>query len=170
MKYIVTVKEEEYTIEIDHDDEIVVNGKRYTIDFSHVPDSDTVSVLINNRSIAALVDERNEHWEVLIHGELYPVVVQDERGYRLAQARATLNGDDEFTIRSPMPGLVLEVLVTEGAVVQVGDKVVILESMKMENELRASREGVVHQVLVAAGDNVEKNQTLVTIGDVGEEE
>jgi biotin carboxyl carrier protein len=165
MKYIAKVKGEEYEIEIERDNEIVVNGATYAIDFSQLSDPGTLSVLINNRSIAALVDESNEYWDVLIRGELYTVEVQEERAYRLSQARATLKGNDELAVRSPMPGLILKILVKEGMPVKSGDKVVILESMKMENELRAPRDGVVHHIQVAAGDSVEKNQTLVVIGD-----
>ncbi len=165
MKYITRVKGEEYEIEIERDNEIVVNGVKYAIDFSQLSDPGTLSVLINNRSIAALVDENDDHWDVLIRGELYPVEVQEERVYRLSHARATLNGDDELAVRSPMPGLILKILVKEGMPVKSGDKVVILESMKMENELRSPRDGVVHHVQVAPGDSVEKGQTLVVIGD-----
>ena len=76
----------------------------------------------------------------------------------------------EIVIRSPMPGLVLDVLVEEGDEVESGEKIVILESMKMENELRASRPGVVLRVLTEKGASVEKDQDLVVIGDVSEDE
>ncbi len=169
MKYITRVKDQEYEIEIDRDDEIIVNGERFRIDFSNRSPNEPVSLLINNRSIAALVDEQEGQWKVLMLGELYTADVQDERSYRLAQARATLVGEEDTAVTSPMPGLILKVLVTEGQAVAKGDKVVILESMKMENELRSARDGVVMRVHVAAGDSVEKNQPLVTIGDLDDE-
>ena len=62
-----------------------------------------------------------------------------------------------------MPGLVVAVSVEIGQEVAVGDNVVILESMKMENELKAPRKGQIKQVNVEVGDSVEKNQTLVII-------
>jgi biotin carboxyl carrier protein len=68
-----------------------------------------------------------------------------------------------------MPGLILDVLVQEGDTVAEGDKVVILESMKMENELRAARDGIVTRVFVSTGTSVEKNQQLVAIGDPEDE-
>ncbi|MDX1689121.1 MAG: biotin/lipoyl-containing protein [Candidatus Promineifilaceae bacterium] len=166
MKYITSVNGKEYTIEIDQEDEILVNGEKYAIDFQQLPEGGTLSLLINNRSLEAIVDEREEAYEVLIHGELYAVQVQDERTYRLAQARSSLVEDaGVVSIKSPMPGLILDVLVAEGDRVQKGDKVVILESMKMENELRAGRDGQVARVFVQTGDSVDKNQELVTIGD-----
>ena len=168
MKYVTRVNDQEYEIEIDRENEIIVNGARYQIDFSNRSPNEPASLLINNRSISALVDEQNGLWNVLMLGELYTVQVQDERAYRLAQARATLGGEDDMAVVSPMPGLILNVLVTEGQPVQKGDKVIILESMKMENELRSSRDGVVLRVHVANGDSVDKNQPLVTIGDPDE--
>lgn len=171
MKYITTVNEQEYVIEIDQENEITVNGERHGIDFQQLAQSGTLSLLINNRSLEAIVDEREDSWEVLLHGELYTVRVQDERSYRLAQARGQLSDASEaVVIRSPMPGLILDVRVEEGALVEQGQTVVILESMKMENELRAGRDGLVTRVHVGKGDSVEKNQELVAIGDAEDEE
>jgi biotin carboxyl carrier protein len=169
MKYITTVNDKEYVIEIDHENQITVNGTPYAVDFQQLPQGGTLSLLIDNRSLEAIVDERDDAWDVLIRGELYSVQVQDERAYRLAQARGTLVAESgTVAIKSPMPGLILDVLVVEGDPVEKGDKVVILESMKMENELRASREGVVTRVHVEKGDSVDKDQELVIIGDGGE--
>ncbi|MFW6098140.1 MAG: biotin/lipoyl-containing protein [Chloroflexota bacterium] len=166
MKYITTVNGQEYIIEIDQENEITVNGERHGIDFEQLAQDGTLSLLIDNRSLEAIVDERDEAWEVLLHGELYTVHVQDERAYRLAQARGQLSDAAEaVVIRSPMPGLILDVRVAEGEPVEQGQTVVILESMKMENELRAGRDGMVTRVHVGKGDSVEKNQELVAIGD-----
>jgi biotin carboxyl carrier protein len=171
MKYITTINNQEYVIEIDHDHEIVVNGERFQIDFQLLPEGGVLSLLLNNRSLEAVVEERNEAWEVLIQGELYTVQVQDERAYRLAKARGsggTVTG--EAVIKSPMPGVIIAVSVSEGERVKKGDKVVILESMKMENELRAPRDGVVSRVHVRPGTSVEKGQPLVVIGDPAQAE
>jgi biotin carboxyl carrier protein len=62
-----------------------------------------------------------------------------------------------------MPGSIVDVPVQEGQAVEEGSVLVILESMKMENELRAPRAGVVSQVRVQSGQNVEQNETLVAI-------
>lgn len=171
MKYITSVNGQEYIIEIDQDDEITVNGERHGIDFQQLSEGGTLSLLIDHRSLEAIVEERDDAWEVLLHGELYTVQVQDERAYRLAQARGQLaDASGAVVIRSPMPGLILNVLVEEGARVEKGETVVILESMKMENELKASRDGVVMRVHVSNGDSVEKNQELVAIDDEETEE
>ena len=171
MKYFTTVGEQEFVIEIDQDKKILVNGEPYEIDFQQLPDAGVATLLLNNRSLEAFVEERDDDtWEVLIHGELYTVSVQDERAHRLAKARGigtSTTGD--ATVKSPMPGIIVMVLVSEGDVVSKGDKVVILESMKMENELKAPRDGVVVRVQVKPGQSVEKGEALVVIGEAAEE-
>jgi len=166
MRYIATVNEKEYIIEIDRDDEIVVNGKTYAMDFQELTEGGILSLLLNNRSLEGLVDVQDEHMDVLILGGLYEVKVQDERVYRLMQARGEAGGvTGDVIMTSPMPGLIVATPAAQGVHVKKGDKVVVLESMKMENELRSPRDGVVHRVHVTAGASVEKGQPLVTIGD-----
>lgn len=166
MKYIANVNETEYEIIIEGEHAITVNGERYEIDFQYLDGGGILSLLLNNRSLEAVINEQDDSWEVLTKGELYTVQVQDERAYRLAQARGTTASvTGEVSIKSPMPGLIVKVPVAEGETVQKGDQVIILESMKMENELRTPRDGVVSRILVTQGDSVEKDQVLVVISD-----
>ncbi len=166
MKYYTKVNEKEFVIDIGKDHTILVNDAPFKIDFQILPISGLASLLINNQSLEAVVEEREDHWEVLTKGELYNVNVLDERTYRLAQARGTELGDSgETAVKAPMPGLVIKVLVEDGELVEKGQTVVILESMKMENELKAVRDGVITAVKAEAGASVEKDQVLVVIGE-----
>jgi len=167
MKYIATINDTEYEIEIDHENRITVNGEKYHVDYQVMAEDGIISLLLENRSLEAVVDAQdNDIWEVLTKGELYTVKVQEERAFRLAQSRGSGGFDDgDAAVKSPMPGLIVAVPVTVGQIVKKGDKVVILESMKMENELRAPADGVVAQVNVGQGDSVEKGQVLVLIHD-----
>jgi biotin carboxyl carrier protein len=166
MKYITHVEDQEYTIIIDRDDQIVVNDRVFNIDFQKLSEGGMLSLLINNRSLEAIVEERDDAWEVLLQGELYSIQVQDERAYRLAKARGTAaEASGEALVKSPMPGLIVAVPVEQGQAIKKGDQVIILESMKMENELRSPRDGVVLRVHVEQGASVDKDQVLVTIGD-----
>lgn len=165
MKYIATVAGLEYAIEIDQDGKIRIDDEPYEVDYRRLPSGGVTSLLMNHRSLAAVVEERSDHWEVLIEGELYTVQVQDERAYRLSRLRSTgLSMDGEAAVTSPMPGIIVAVPVSEGQAVRQGDKVIILESMKMENELRAPCDGIVTHVHVSAGASVDKDQVLILIG------
>lgn len=166
MRYITTVNDQEYTIEIDQEGWIMVDDQEYQVDFHQLSEGGILSLLLDNHSLEAIVEERDQSWEVLIQGELYTVKVQDERAYRLAKARGIASEvTGEANVKSPMPGLIIDVPVTEGQKIEKGQQVIILESMKMENELRAPRDGTIKRIWVTKGATVEKNEVLVTIGD-----
>ena len=165
MKYYATIEDKEYVIDIEPD-KLLVNGEEYGYDFQELQEVGLLSLVINNRSLEAVVEERDGVSEVLISGELYSVQVQDERAYRLAKARGTVQSvTGEATVKSPMPGIIISVPVAEGDLVAKGEKLIILESMKMENELKSPRDGVILSVSVEAGAGVEKGQVLVVVGD-----
>lgn len=170
MRYITTINGEEYTIDVGEDQTIIVNDKPYEIDFQQLGNGGLVSLLLNTQSFEGAVNETEDGWQVLLRGEVYEATVQDERVYRLAKARGELSADTgEVTIKSPMPGVIVKVPVAVGDIVANGQTVLILESMKMENELKATRDAVVLEIKVTAGSAVEKNEVLVVIGDAPEE-
>jgi biotin carboxyl carrier protein len=80
-----------------------------------------------------------------------------------AQAKSPTAAAGERVIKSPMPGRVVKVLVAKGDAVEVGQGLVVLEAMKMENEVRARAAGTVLEVHVKQGSTVEGNAKLVTL-------
>ena len=163
MKYEVSVNGKVYQVEINREGQIVLNGEAMAVDFSTIG-SGLYSLLVNNESFEALVEGKNGDWHVLLMGDLYEVQVADERA-QMIRARSALSvpATGELAIKAPLPGLIVQVPVAVGQTVSKGDKLVILESMKMENELRAPRDGKVERVNVEAGQSVEQGQTLVVI-------
>jgi biotin carboxyl carrier protein len=164
MKYVTCIEEREYTVEILDDHHIAVNGTIHEFDFVPVSNQPVYSLIVNGESFDAHVYSDEEIWQVLFQGNLYTVLVEDEREKRL---RAALGGaaleSGEFLLKAPMPGMVVSVPVQPGQVVKKGDVLLILESMKMQNELRTPRDGVVGRVRVASGDRVEKKDTLLSV-------
>ena len=65
-------------------------------------------------------------------------------------------------VKAPMPGSILDILVTEGATVQANDQLLVLEAMKMENVIKSPGEGIVSKIHVVQKENVEKNQVLIS--------
>ena len=164
MKYITTVGEQEFNIEILDERHVSVNGALYEVDFDAVSGQPVVSLLVNGKSYEAYVYEDEQVLQVLLHGRMFPVLVEDEREKRLRAAsgsRIAERGD--YHMRSPMPGLVIAMLVGEGQEVQKGDVLVVLESMKMQNELKSPRAGVISRLRVKPGDSVDQHQTLLTV-------
>jgi biotin carboxyl carrier protein len=164
MKYQTIVNGETFDLEINEDGRILVNGEERVVDFRVLREGELYSMLLDHRSFEAVVDERDELYHVLLAGDMFEVKVTDERSRRLESAFLAF-GDvsGEVQIAAPMPGMIVSIPVTEGQEVNKGDTVVVLESMKMENELKSPRDGTIHRIRVAAGDSVEQNKVLVTI-------
>jgi biotin carboxyl carrier protein len=164
MKYIATINEREYLVDIIDDGHVSVDGIVYEIDFEVVSGQPVYSLLLNGQSYEAHVYATEEEWQVLLQGRLYPVQVEDERERRLRTTLgARISDTGEFQLRSPMPGLIVSLHVKEGQPVTKGDVLLILESMKMQNELKAPRDGTVTRIRVKAGDNVEQKQILLSV-------
>ncbi len=164
MKYITTIGEKEFIIEIIDEEHIAVDGVSCSVNFESVSGEPVYSLLLDGKSYEAYVYEDEDGWEVLLQGSLYPAIVVDEREHRLRSAFGsgpTQSG--EFYLKAPMPGLVVEIPVSDGQEVAEGDVLIILESMKMQNELKSPRAGVVARMRVNVGDNVERRQTLLSV-------
>ncbi len=163
MRYVTTIGERQYTIEINRDDQVTIDGVTYPIDLRAI-DEATFSLLIDNVSHEALVETSNGELHVLLRGRLYAARVEDERASRLSRSAGGLHtGSGEVTIKSPMPGLIVAVPVNEGQVVKKGQTVVVLESMKMENELKAPRDGTITSIKISPRQSVEQHQPLVVL-------
>ena len=164
MKYQTTVNGKQFEIEIDRDGNLFVDGKPRHVDFASLGET-LYSVITDNDSHEVLVDEREEGgYQVQMGGRLYDVDVLDERALLLGNRRGGAVSDSgEVSIKAPMPGMIVDVPVSEGEEVSEGQTVVILESMKMQNELKAPRDGVVQRIGVEPGQSVEQKKVLVTI-------
>ena len=164
MKYISTVNGKEYTIEIIDERHITVNGRQITVDFNSVSGQPVYSLLVDGKSFESYVYPGEEKWEVLLMGRQYPVMVEDERDKRLrAAAGGSVSEAGEYHLKAPMPGMVVSILVEEGQQIEEGQVVLILESMKMQNELKTPRAGTVGRVRVKPGESVEQRQTLLSV-------
>jgi len=164
MKYIATIDDRSFEIDINEQGEIIADGQRLSVDFQSVADQPVYSMLLNGESFEASVSTREMTVEVLLQGRLFLVNVEDERQRRLRETtHMELEQEGEFTLAAPMPGLVVAIPVEVGQSVEKGDDLIILESMKMQNELKAPREGKVSGVRVSPGDSVDQNQVLLQV-------
>lgn len=164
MKYITTISEQEYSIEIVNRKLIKVDGVPYEVDFSSISGQPVYSLLIDGKSYEGYMYPDDDDWEVLLQGSMYAVNVEDERERRLRQALGEGPAQQsEFHLKAPMPGLVVTVPVLEGQQIANGEVLIILESMKMQNELKSPRDGVISRIRVKEGDSVERKQTLLSV-------
>jgi biotin carboxyl carrier protein len=164
MKYITTVGDKQFLVEIIDDRHVSVDGKVYEVDFESVSGQPVYSLIVDGKSHESYVAQVDDIWQVLMRGRLYPVSVEDEREQRLrAAAGGGVAETGEFHLKAPMPGLVVTIPVSEGQEVRKGQVLLILESMKMQNELKSPRDGKVNRIKVKAGESVEQRQTLLSV-------
>ncbi len=164
MRYLTTIGEQTYAIDINRGGEVTLDDTPHALDLRAIDDAGLYSLLIDNQSFEALIEEGDGEYRVLINGVLYHAQVADERAKRLAEAAGALtSGGGDASLKSPMPGLIVAIPVDEGAVVKKGQVVIVLESMKMENELKAPRDGTVTSIKVQPRQAVEQGQVLLTL-------
>lgn len=164
MRYLTTIGEKTFTIDINKEGEIMLDGLKENLDLRAIDDAGLYSLIINNQSYEAVVEEGDGEYRVLINGVLFHAQVADERAKRLAEAAGAFTSTSgEATMKSPMPGMIVAVSVNEGDVVKKGQVVLVLESMKMENELKAPRDGTISLIKVQARQAVEQGQVLLSL-------
>ncbi len=110
---------------------------------------------------AKIVEVRASGSDVTVGSERRPVRVENRD--RASKPSGTTQGGASGTVRAPMPGRIVKVLVEAGVSVERGTGVVVVEAMKMENELSAPISGVVERVHVKAGDRVERGAPLIEV-------
>jgi glutaconyl-CoA/methylmalonyl-CoA decarboxylase subunit gamma len=164
VKYLADVDGKTFVVALDHPNEVVVDGEPHQVSLEAVNRGTTYSILIDGRSYEAFIERREGIYYVEVGSERHAVTVEDERLGRLRRlGGATREQTGELTMKAPMPGLVVAVRVEPGQQVEQGQGVVILEAMKMENEIRAPRGGVVKAVRVRAGQAVNQGEAMLVI-------
>jgi biotin carboxyl carrier protein len=142
--------------------EVIVNGVSYSVDARQVTDH-LWSILHCNKSIEVDVFQLpGEEYEVLINGDCHKFSLMNEQ--RRAILRAGGKGiAGKAMITSPMPGKIVKLLVAVGQEVQTNDGLIIVEAMKMENEIKSSGSGRVKEIFVEEGDVVESGASLLLV-------
>jgi biotin carboxyl carrier protein len=168
MKYQVTLDGELQVLELlERGDRLVVvdsDGAEFFVDLAPVSPSGSYALLVDLASLPVAANGTNDDLVLHIGSETWHAVVLDAReaAARAAEsARTRRKGGGR--LRSVMPGIVRELRVREGDAVVAGQTLLILEAMKMQNEIRADADGTVASVHVTAGNAVAKGDALVTL-------
>lgn len=164
MKYYARVGLTEFEIDIDKENNVMIDGEPIAVDLRQSGAPELYSVLFGGHSYDMLIEPKRFEYTITFRGEQFQVQVEDERSRKLNTGRkAPAVPHGELAIKAPIPGLVVKVLVAEGDEIADGQPLVILEAMKMENEIRSIRAGVVQDIKVSAGQRVEQNETLLLL-------
>lgn len=163
MRYFVTVGERTFEIGIDGD-VVTVDGERVATELSRVAATPVRRLSVSDRSHRVIADPGDERGKWLLHIDGFPIeaeVVDDRtRAIRAMTAKSGVASGPK-PVRAPMPGMIVRVEVAVGDQVKVGQGVVVVEAMKMENELKAETAGTVTKIHAVPGTAVEKGTILI---------
>ena len=165
MKYTVQVEGRSFEVEV-NGEQVSVNGRPVVARLGGRT-SEPVRRLVRDRESRQLQAVRGEGrgaWTVVSDGARIAARVLDARDLAIQQAgtkRGAASGSGK--LKAPMPGMVIRVLVEEGHSVVAGQGLVVVEAMKMENQLKASGPGVVGKIHVTPGTRVEKGTMLLEV-------
>jgi biotin carboxyl carrier protein len=166
MKLWVTLegREAEVTFRTEREHVILeADGRRIEADFVRLPDGEVYSLLIDGRSHVVRVSPTAEGLDVELRGTVIPVEVKHPLEKQLQASSGVRAAGRGETISAPMPGVVVALRVKAGDAVHAGQAVVVVEAMKMQNELAAAHDGIVSEVLVAEREAVAAGQALVRL-------
>ena len=161
----------EVGVEADGDDLILTQGDlTHRLDLRRLPGAMMHMLVDGQASYDTVVEWAGDESDpfdgrvnVLVRDRVYPLDVLDHRRVRMRDAVGSEDEASAGAVHAPMPGKVLRYLVEPGDQVVAGQGLVVVEAMKMENELAAAGDGVVESLHAAAGDNVDKGALLVSL-------
>ena len=123
-----------------------------------------LNILLGGRSYDMRIEEQDDHLLITYAGQRYECSVADKRIADLKhRTESSGRPQGKTVVKSPMPGLVVKVLVEPAQEVKRGERLIVLEAMKMENDVKAPRDGKVAKIAVNTGDPVEGGRELLTI-------
>jgi biotin carboxyl carrier protein len=140
---------------------INIDGRDYDVDYTSISDN-CLSLLIDGRTLTIYFSESNERKYLSVDGEQFCIQEAKAENIRAGEADATALKEAPI-ICSPMPGKVVKLFVKEGDEVEKGQGLVIVEAMKMENEIKSPVNGTVDKVNFAPGDLVDAAQPIIEI-------
>jgi biotin carboxyl carrier protein len=166
MAFIAQLGEQSYTLEIEEIGKAVyrvsIDGHEFLVDGKKTGRTN-YSLIINDRSFEVEVDSKEDEYRVLVDGRNYHVRLTDERRMLAGGGQAAVQVQGRQRVSVPMPGKVIAVLVAEGDKIEKGQGLVIVEAMKMENEVHSPITGEVKEIKVKPGDTVDGGAVLVVV-------
>jgi biotin carboxyl carrier protein len=160
---IIRLNGREFGVELNGSDALL-NGRKIPVDSVEADEAGGIVVTSGSRQIRLALDTSGDEMRVLCRGREFLVEYETER-HRLLQRFASMGAKvhAHADVKASMPGLVVRVNCEPGGSVRKGQALVILEAMKMENEIRSPIDGIAKEVRVAQGQAVEKGDLLVVV-------
>jgi biotin carboxyl carrier protein len=170
-KYQLRLGDREAEVEVEEKEggvfHLKLNGVPFPVSLERVSESAHYSIIVDNRPYDLFAEETPHGYHIIIGSRIYAVATQPGRipptPAREPEAPEAPAVGDEWVLTSPMSGVVQELHVSPGDEVKAGTVVVVIEAMKMQNELRARHSGTVKAVYVSVGQRVEQGDPLLVL-------
>ncbi len=139
----------------------IIDGRMVAADIAKIS-SGVFSILLGGRSFEVTVEEAAEDLMVHVAGREFQVEITDPRSWRSRRA-GNIELEGRQQVIAPMPGKIVTVLVAQGQKVETGQGLLVIEAMKMQNELRAPKSGTVERLLAKEGQTVSAGELLAIV-------
>jgi biotin carboxyl carrier protein len=164
MIYEVTIAEKTYRVELAQTGEqwsCKLDGREFPLDIVSTQQG-IFSLLVNGKSYAIKQETVGTETNIVVGHERFSAVVRDPRSFR-SRRRSGASEQGVKKITAPMPGKVVRILAPVGSQVEAGQSVIVIEAMKMQNELKAPKSGTVKKINIAEGAAVDAGQALAEV-------
>jgi biotin carboxyl carrier protein len=141
--------------------ECSIDGELKQID-AHLLSPGVLSLVIDGRSIRCILDEGPSERAVLLEGKRFVYALNDPRSLS-SRRSSSIDADGPRSIKASMPGRVVRILAAVGDTVEAQQGILVIEAMKMQNEMKSPKAGKVARIAVAVGDTVQAGQVLAII-------
>jgi biotin carboxyl carrier protein len=164
VEYIVNINGRKFDIDSISDKEIKIDGEDYQFEILNL-NKDHCSVIFENEVFEFIIEQQSPtQYQVEFNKESHNLTIEDERDLLFNKFESQDKiGNRLLEVKAPMPGLVLRVEVQVGQKVTIGTGLLILEAMKMENEIRSLADGTVKEIRVREKSAIEKGETLIIL-------
>jgi pyruvate carboxylase subunit B len=163
MKYLITIGSKKFAVSLDGDQSHPkIDGRDVQVNSRRLRAGKLYSILVDNINYEISLERSNGGFDIWHGSELIHADVSDEKSERFKSLMGgAASGVLAGSLKAPMPGLVVKVEVEAGQHVKKGDGLVIVEAMKMENELKAHASAIIKEIKVKPGQSIDKNQVLI---------
>ena len=163
--FVVSINTSKWNVKVLSDKELLVDEKKYNYEL--IPVCNNSYFLKLNNEVFELTSEKlnNEVFKILLNGNDFDVTIRtalQEKAFKLLENSA-VSQQHHLDVKAPMPGMILKIRKKAGEKIEQGESVIILEAMKMENDLKASASGIIENIFVKEGSSVEKGTVLFSI-------
>lgn len=164
-EFVITINDKKRQVKIVDEETLLIDGKKTNFDLTKL--SNGVGLLKVDNKVYEVSEQsiEGERHVLLVNGKVYHTLSRtslQERASNLIE-KALAQHSHKVVVSAPMPGMILKIKKNNGEYVEKGDSVIILEAMKMENEIKTPASGTITEMKITEGNAVEKNSFLFSI-------